>query len=375
MPNRFTSLPREIIRKREHFEYTLAKQHKELKDYLLYIQFERNLMKVVQGLQHERNAKLKLELSIAKKIKKLYQLAVTRYAHRERLWDEYIVFCMRTAQSDDGELRELFTQMRHFHADKPAVWLKAIRWERHVAATAVGVVETNGRTLLLQAIRQHPQCTVLCVELLSMLLSGTDNATATGEDADALIAEQELRLQRALTAYQRCGDTNRTLAFQLDMLSEATRHPFAGRLRAAILEQMRERHGAEPLYWHSIAQRELNGESIVPEAIDGGEQTVVALSARDKLKRCVQVYESAVTELASKEMWAYYLDAMLALDCNRGGSMLALRRRVLGRALKRADVENGMSAVHYVRYVQILKVSFRIILPSKLLADITGTCS
>lgn len=305
-------------------------------------------MKVVQELQHERNAKLKLELSIVKKIKKLYQLAVTRYAHRDRLWEEYIVFSMRSAQCDDGQVRELFTQWRHFHADKPAVWLKAVRWEQHVADDASN---TNARTLLLQAIRQHPQCPVLWVELLRMLLTG-DADDEDDEAGDADDGERELRLQRALTAYQQCANTDRTLAFQLDLLTEATRHPFAGRLQAAILEHMRQRHGTEPLYWHTIAQRELNGQM----GADGVD--TVSPTCRDKLKRCVQVYETAVTELPGQEMWSYYLDAMLALELNRKNSTLPLRRRMLGRAFKRADVENGMSAEHYVQYVQILTVCF-----------------
>lgn len=356
-----------MIRKREAFEYALVKQQKQIKDYLAYIKYETNLMKLVVERQRERNSELKLELSIIKKIKGLYRLAITRFPSRERLWEGCIDFFIRNG-SEAGEIRALFTQMLQFHADNAQCWMRAIRWEREHNTERQRDMDV--RNLLMQGLRRHPICTAMCVELLNIIL--TNDSVA-----------EEVRINQALCTFRLCVKTNTSIECYVAMLEEATLHSFAGHLQSTILRAMRTTHVMEPQFWHVLAQRELNGQLTFPDHtednddVDAGQEvpataaaaapgtiqpsattseatTLRADSIRSRIERCMQVYEAGVVELNNTAMWSYYLDAMVMLNRDANAKQLPLRRRMLGRAFKRGDAASRLSLEHYLRYVEIL---------------------
>lgn len=284
------------------------------------------------------------------------------------------------------EIRDIFTRMRQYHADKPECWLRAIRWEREYNCDRT--VEQDVRQLLTQAMRRHPSCTAICVELLEITLSGAGKPSTSsdlsvlpvppstsGSSTDA----KEVLLQKARIAYKMCANANSTLDFHVAMLEEAMRHSFTESLQRDILERMRDDHKDEPLFWHTIAQRELYGyctfedkdddeTNADDEATTTAEAPVVAAPAitsiaelapnqrikRETIERAVQVYDAAVERLDTEEMWNYYLDAMLMLNRDPTPRLLTIRRRMLGRACKRADVADRLSERHYLHYVEIL---------------------
>lgn len=254
------------MKRREAFEYLLVKQQKILKDYLEYIKYERNLMSLVKERQRERNSELKLELSIEKKIKKLYGMATARFPDVERLWEEYILFCHRS-RSDQTEVRVILTRMRQFHGDKPDCWIKAIKWEREHSTDVNKSIDV--RALLLQGMQRHPTSVHLCVELINIILTSS--------------IAVELKMQQALLAYASCSKKVSSLAFHLAMLEEATRHGFAGKLEEQILDDMKKLHFKEPLFWHTIAQRELKGLATYHASVDSNP------TMRSRIELCVQV--------------------------------------------------------------------------------------
>lgn len=258
---------RQIIKDREAFEYKLVKQEKTLKDYLEYIKYENKLMKTIQERQRECNNQLKFDLKIGQKIKKLYKLATARFPQADRLWDECLLFHTRT-NADQAEIRAIFTQKRQFHGDKPDCWLKAVKWERKYS-TDPNKFE-DARELLVQGIHRHPTCIPMCVELINLILTSP--------------IDVELRMQQVMTSYLACNKNINTLEFQLAMLAEANRHDFAAKLETQILDDMKKMYFAEPLFWHTIAQRELNGLPTYHATVDKNPPTM-----RSRIELCVQV--------------------------------------------------------------------------------------
>lgn len=260
-------LLRLIIKEREAFEYKLVKQEKTLRDYLEYIAYELKLLKLIQERQHERSSQLKLELSIIKKIKKLYGIAISRFPEAERLWDECFFFHVRN-NSDQAEIRSILTRKRQFHGDKADCWLMAIKWERKVSTDQNSYEDV--RELLVQAIHRHPTCIPLCVELINIILTSP--------------IDVELRMQQVMASYLACTKYVNTLEFHLAILEEANKHTFAAKLETQILEDMKKMYFMEPLFWHTIAQRELQGLPTYHAAIDKKPPTM-----RSRIELCVQV--------------------------------------------------------------------------------------
>lgn len=245
----------------------MVKQEKVLKDYLEYIKYERQLMATVQQRQRDRNSELKLELSIEKKIKRLYGMATTRFPEAERLWEECFAFYQRCG-SDQAETRLVLTRMRQFHGDKPDCWLKAVKWEREHSTDPNK--DDDVRELLLQGMQRHPTCIQMCVELINLILTNS--------------IDVELRMQQVITSYLSCSKNIGTLPFYLAMLDEANRHEFAGKLESQILEDMKKLFFMEPLFWHTIAQRELQGLPTYHASVETKKNTM-----RSRIELCVQV--------------------------------------------------------------------------------------
>lgn len=352
-----------MIHTRKEFEDKLVMQNRSIIHYVDYIKSERNLMARFEERQRARESELQLQHSIAQNIKRIYELAVARYPQRQRLWEQYILFCTQHTYCDEDEMRDRYARWRRHHAEKPSVWLEAIRWERNrIGPTGGGIFnhnprDTEARSLLRQAMLQHPDCTELSVELLNMELSG-----------DGGIEDTEVRLQHALTAYRSCSASNQRLEFHVAMLAEASQHTFTARLQTVILQKMRDKaYHVEPLYWHTIAMRALNGlstieETEMPASVSTSDaDKTVAMTTRRKIEGCARVYEMVIDVLPRAEMWTYYLDTMLALNSDRTAILQPLRHRMLRQAFKRADADNRMTAEHYKRYVELLNVLSKLV--------------
>lgn len=302
--------------------------------------------------QASRQSELQLQPIMIRNIKRIYDLAVERFPQRERLWEQFLRFCMQNGHCDDGEIRSRFARYRQHHANNPAVWLLNIRWERtRVEMTDGGMFtlrtqDTAVHSLLRKAIAWHPKCMELIVELLNVELCGDG-----GSDPP------DVRVQMAVATYRSCCGSNDTLKFHVAMLAEASQHEFSGVLQAEILQRMGEvKFLTEPLYWNTMALRELKGLSTYGEDGTTAVPEAMEMSERHRIERCAQVFDTVVDRISSAEMWTYYLDAMQALNGNNQTRLLPLRRRLLLRAFKKADSEGQMTEEHYIQYVEMMQV-------------------
>lgn len=226
-------------------------------------------MQTVQERQRNHNVEQKLELSIQKRIKRLYGMATARFPDSERLWDECFLF-HKKAKADHAEIRSVLTRKRQFHGDKADCWLKAIKWEREYSTDPHKYKDV--RELLQQARLRHPDCIPLSVELINLILTNP--------------IDVELRMKQVMALYgDYCAkNTTNHLEFQLAVLEESSKHDFAGKLESQILDDMKETHWMEPRFRDLIAQRELHGL-----ATYGGMADQKPATLRNRMKLCVEV--------------------------------------------------------------------------------------
>lgn len=85
---------RDTIKKREEFEYRIAQSKKNIRDFVDYIGYERNLVTLIREKLQSGKAvpNTPVVRSIATRIKKIYNKALALYPHDVRFWDECIKF-------------------------------------------------------------------------------------------------------------------------------------------------------------------------------------------------------------------------------------------------------------------------------------------
>lgn len=102
---------------RESFEYRIAQPTRNIRDYLEYLKYERNLVSV----SRDRSKALKCAGSnniariIGTRMKQLYTQALAKYPNDTRFWDEYVKFLAQFKFSAD--ISAVFDKMLHVSHD------------------------------------------------------------------------------------------------------------------------------------------------------------------------------------------------------------------------------------------------------------------
>lgn len=81
-------------RARENFEYRVTQRSRDIKDFVEYIKYERNLIALTKKRTKDRKPPGTHNIStlIANRMKQLYDQALSKFPHNIRFWDEYIKF-------------------------------------------------------------------------------------------------------------------------------------------------------------------------------------------------------------------------------------------------------------------------------------------
>lgn len=335
-----------IIKKREQFEYKLARPHKEIVDYLDYISYERSILRLV----NERNAKEhKLTNLISQRIKGLYNQSTHRFPNRKSLWDDYFIFITSTlSRADNAEVSAVLDSTILHHGHHVETWLKYIKWERAIRAN-----ETKVRNLLMRALIKHPTSEDLHLEFLDIELANERKLPETDVTSNVTLlytnAIKSLRSDKAVPA-------EKILKFKAAVLDLLEKYPFASEMQSMVLKDVDDAHLKEELFWHILAQRELHGKLTMDEGRNAQLDRDDGSSVRSQtlnIKRCVKVYESALSRINTEKMWSYYVYAMLELNENIK-SLPVLKRSVLGCALKAALRAKKISEPLCIQYIDIM---------------------
>lgn len=342
-----------IIKKREQFEYKLARPHKECVDYLDYIRYERSVLKLIR----ERNrTEHKLVNLVTQRIKGLYNQSTKRFPQRKPLWDEYFVFVTGAlAKCDNSEVSAVLDDTILHHGHHVDSWLKYVKWERAVQQQT-GNETTKVRNLLMRALQTHRTNEQLHLELLDVELANDRKLPVVNVCENATLV-----YQNAMTEFRadKSVPVDRILAFQAAVQDQLVRYPFTKQLQLMVLDDVEDKYLLHELFWHHCAQRELKGQLTADEQrnkqLDIGEPAIE--SHKVNIRRCVQVYEGAVAKINTPQMWSFYLDAMLALNENSKTTLPVLKRSVLGCAFKAAFASQKISEQHCVQYIAIMQAT------------------
>lgn len=340
---------------RENFEYRVAQPSREIKDFLEFIKYERSLIsltkervKLQKITQNNTIGKL-----IAQRMKQLYTQALSKFPQDTRFWDEYIKFLQQFKFSSD--VSSTFDRMLQFHGDKPDVWIRAILWEYNE-----NYQDHRVKGLLLRAQQRHPESQKLYLTFFQIELENKRKA------------DESLALQHADVVYSNGKKKFTNIEYFIEMLNIVDKFGYAKSIQQTILDDMRRLFPRHELLWHTLAQRELNGlspgdcttditESVKREGADARKShgkvadpsASVTHTLKKRIELCVQIYDAAVKEVDTTQMWDYYLNAMLELNSDLA-TQASIKRHLLSRAFRAANESNNMSEDHYLQYVEML---------------------
>lgn len=180
---------KEIVAKRERFEYTLRRKTKSKLDYLKYIRFETNLLESIEKYKKRiisdyynskkssdtvEEIERKILLLQAKKlndiirsrsthISSLFRKLTIKFQFDKKLWLAYIEFAK--TRNWNNRVTALYWRLLRVAGDDQSIWLQAAAHEVEVNKTY-----DIARGLYLKALRHHPKCPKVWVEYFKMEL-------------------------------------------------------------------------------------------------------------------------------------------------------------------------------------------------------------
>lgn len=205
---------KEILAKRENFEYTLRRRTKSKLDHLKYIRFEINMLDAIEKYKkqvirdYEKHKKETGEEDLDRKIlmlqaKKLNNVVRSRCAHisslfrklttgfqfDKKLWLAYIDFAK--SRKWNSRVTALYWRLLRVSGDDPDLWLAATQHE-----IEANKAYNTARGLFVRALRHHPISKKICSAYLKMETDlGTEDIDSLRELAEKMIQEEDKQQQ------------------------------------------------------------------------------------------------------------------------------------------------------------------------------------
>ncbi|KAJ1529821.1 hypothetical protein ONE63_006562 [Megalurothrips usitatus] len=280
---------RTIAKKRKEFEYKIQRRTKNKEDYLRYIQYEMDLLKLIR-LRREKmgyqQKKANIDFTIGNRVNKLFKQAIFRFQDDVRLWLSYIKFCKQVRFYSC--VSRMLVRMLQVHSDKPQLWKLAAKWEFEESLSV-----ENARQFLLRGLRAHPDSRLLYAEAFRMELhyaakkraeledakkkqaedsavAGTstkdssetnaDGAKSTGANLNGdIVPDQVAEGKLAELIYESALKKVARVDFLIQLLDIAKEFSFTGKLQKKIVEDLLSKYPDEELTWDTMARRELEG--------------------------------------------------------------------------------------------------------------------
>jgi len=249
---------RELLKKRKHFEYKIQKRTKDKEDFLSYIQYEVNLLSLLDirrestGYQHK---KAEIEGGIKTRINKLYKILEHRFQSDVNIWLSHIQFLKSIKW--DSSVSRIYLRLLQVHSDKPRLWVAAAKWEfEHVGNP------DNGRQIMLRGLRFLPSSWVLHREYVKLELLyveqlrkrsevlGVEKLPEKGEDTVLDCAIVKLVVKAAVDAVN-------SAKFVVSLIATVRLFPFAMDISKELLETLKEKFPTCPVTWDTLARDEL----------------------------------------------------------------------------------------------------------------------
>ncbi|KAL7291126.1 hypothetical protein TKK_0015252 [Trichogramma kaykai] len=350
---------RTITVKMKDNESRLQRHTKNKEDYLRYIYYLIDIMKLVKQRREKCKTKQKksdIELTIANKINQLYKEALERFSDDIRFWTAYIAFCKSVKFHKC--VNKILGRMLGIHQDKPKCWLTAAKWE---------VQENNdyktGREYLIKGLHHHPESQMLHSYLyeleLSDALSKLKECETVIDIADDIVTdkvEKRLDLKKVILVYEQACKKVKNINFMIELLNltQVHNHKKMKDLQMRIIRDLVKGFPHEPAMWDLMARRELNGlaQPSLNENDSVMEVDTTDQSLRDRILNCYEVYLTAVKKIKTKEMWSLFLDCLI--EINQGGTLPNFKRKLLKNALNQGHTAGELEEKYYVVWIDLI---------------------
>ena len=269
---------KELLRKRKQFEYKLQKRSKSKEDFLEYIQYESNLLRLLTMRRESTGYKHKqaeIEGSIKTRINKLFKIMEHRNQSDVTIWLSHIQF-LRNSGWEEAVSR-MYLRMLQVHSDKPGLWVEAASWEFENCGSA-----ENARKILLRGLRFLPGSWILQREYVKMELlyveqlrkrkevletkkddekdgaSDEENEEETEEAGDKVLDCSIVKLV-AMNAVESINDPK----FVVSLIATIRRFQFADTVVTELFDILVKKFPSSPITWDTLAREKLK-EGIVP---------------------------------------------------------------------------------------------------------------
>jgi len=183
-----TSETKELIKKRKHFEYKIQKRTKQKEDFFAYIQYESNLLKLIEirreeiGYQHKKGH---IENAIKNRINKLYKILCHRWQSDTKIWLSHIDWLKQARWR--GSVSKVFLRMLQVHNNNPKLWVAAAKYEFEAGSA------DTGRQIMLRGIRFHPTSKLLHREYVKFELLFVEKLRARKKLLQLKTDEEEVK--------------------------------------------------------------------------------------------------------------------------------------------------------------------------------------
>ncbi|XP_032664948.1 U3 small nucleolar RNA-associated protein 6 homolog [Odontomachus brunneus] len=351
---------RAIARKYKEFEYKVQRHTKCKKDYEQYIHYKMNLLALIKQRRHKYgNLKKKsdIDYAIANKIDNLYKNAIFKFQDLS-LWVDYLKFCKQIRFRSN--ISHMLGRMLQIHGNKPKCWHIAACWE---------LEENNNKQKACQYIFSglhiHPDSPLLYMDAfrfeLDDYVSPSNDAAKTEDqedDSESAAEDREvpLSLDKAYLIYQQASEHIRDIKFIIQLLTITEEYDNTEKLQKKITCDMIQNYPHEPLIWDKIAHRELDG-LVQPDLIDisieldSSEQS----SQRSRIISCSKVYQLALQNIETEEMWSLYIECLLNINKDLE-SLPNFKRKLLKTALAQAHRAKKLKEKYYIYWIDMLSL-------------------
>lgn len=289
---------REISRKRKEFEYHIQRRVKQKEDYVRYISYELALLEDIslrRKLTKLSEKKKEIEMTIARRLNRLFKQFIYRFQNEIEIYFEYIRFCKGVGFNQ--AISGIIGQMLQMHGDKPKMWQMASKWESEEENNL-----NNARNFLVKGIQRHPDSEVLYLELFNIEIMQLVFNSETDE-------EKEKQLKRTEIVWRNGIKNIDKESFLFELFDTCLKYDVGDPLKSDIKAEIWARKDKKEV-WSYIASKELEGchwEEIEQYLDDEN-------NFPDKINNFIGVYEEALLQFPDEKLCTKYIHELLNVD-------------------------------------------------------------
>jgi len=321
---------KELLKKRKHFEYKIQKRTKSKEDFMSYIQYEVNLLSLLDirrentGYGHK---KAEIEGGVKTRINKLYKILEHRFQSDVNIWLSHIQF-LKTIKWDSSVSR-IYLRVLQVHNDKPGLWVAAAKWEFEQVGNP-----DNGRQIMLRGLRFLPTSWVLHREYLKLELLYVEQLRKRGEVLGVEKTKEELEdsvLDCAIVKLvaKAAVEAVNSPKFVVSLIATARLFPFALDISKELLVTLQEKFPTSPVTWDTLAREEL------------GEKG-------SGVRGCVEKYFEGMNVCKSKEMFEMAFSTLTELADIFPNSIVRIVKNIV--KLLQYGKEHDLLAVNHFKF-------------------------